>query len=403
MSALLLLLLAGALLPRFYGPVAALLVLAVGLYWAVEFLAPPESRSAHTVRLGLALFVILSIATFLTGVEMLLRQAEGAATHIHDGAIQAEEAMRFVLAGRNPYAESYAGTPMADWAYWPGNPALEHLPYLPATFVLPLPLLLVVERLTGSFDIRLRNLLLFTITLLFLPQLASSKERGLAALVAFGLNPMLVPFIAEGRNDVVILAWLVAAVCAWQNGRTATAALLLALASATKQTVWFVVPFFALLAWQRPERLRLAVGFALPWLLLVAPFVLWNPGAFVDDAFRFQSSIYPVKGWGLSQILLAAGAIPDETAPFPFTLLQLAAGGLALGWLARRQRRANTLPNALLHGGMLTGVVLFLGRAFLDNYFGYLAGVLVLARASGASGGSAAAIERSPLVEYVRG
>ena len=124
----------------------ALMTLAIGGYWMLDVL-PRRSRLMHRIVWAgkyLAVLVTIVIVVVLpTLVAITQRHQTAPYRFAHDGLMQTESATQFVLAGRNPYAESYRDTPLGQWEFNIGgvrvNPALEHYAYMPLTFLLPLP------------------------------------------------------------------------------------------------------------------------------------------------------------------------------------------------------------------------------------------------------------------------
>src|SRR5438445_1767362 len=142
------------------------------------------------------------------------------------------------------------------------------------------------------------------------------------ALCALFLDPFF--FLAQGRNDVLWLGALTLGVLAASRGRPLLAALGLGIAFAFKP---FAVFFLALEAVAllrttgaaRPAATAKALALlALPALLTIAPFWLWNPHAFWADTVAFVSGSdprsYPMGGYGLAGILLALRVILDPHA-----------------------------------------------------------------------------------------
>src|SRR5579864_9673282 len=123
-------------------------VLAVGavgtlLLFLTAALALPggaERRSYRAwKRAALVALGVLIVAVPIAG-RARQRFASGQPLHFaHDGGvIQTEESARLLLHGIDPYGADYSKTPLAGVAI-PG--ILRHNPYLPASFVLPAPLI----------------------------------------------------------------------------------------------------------------------------------------------------------------------------------------------------------------------------------------------------------------------
>ncbi len=387
-----------ALMPVYYRTgwlspaVSALAIIALGSYLVIGAVIP--TRYAGTVKFGIVWLLVAVFVIVPTLSSVILRQLNAPYLYIHDGAIQTEEAIKFVLSGKNPYVEDYLNTPMAQWPYWKPdpmmNPALYHLPYLPFLVVFSAPFYLLAHGTIGWFDERLIYLPMYVLTLILLSRLATKPENRLALLLMVGLCPLLVPFVLEGRNDIFVLFWLVLCLVLLQHRHWALAAIALAFACASKQTAWFVVPFYALYTFWRTSILHAQTRsrylpmalFAIVFAVIVLPFWLWNPAAFVDDIFSFNAGTtehaYPIMTLGFGSIAQALGWITDNTSTYPFSLFQLAFGLPAMVLLLRHQFTHNTVGNLLLCGGLLTLVVAFFSRVFNDNHLGYILLLLVI-------------------------
>ena len=390
---------------RYNDIIVGLLALAVGLYLALDLLFPPvevpargsTGKPAFRARLSLVTIIICVAALGPVTQNIILRLTAApesdayviAYSKMHDGAIQTEEAIKFLLQGKNPYAEDYDKTLVARYFLpeLPLNPAIYHYAYLPFTFLFSLPFYEGFTSITGWYDQRVVYAFAFLLILLILPQLAKSAERKLSLLVAVGLNYLLVDSLAIGMNDLLVLAPLLVATYLFQKGYHRASTIPLGLACATKQVAWFFLPFYFLLQFNGSLSLR-GIGplikktypFFLTFGLVVLPFFLWNPAAFIDDTFGYLSGIsptsFPIRGFGLSALLLACGVIKSNTAYFPFWILQLIFGLPLLIYLLKKQRRENNLQRCWLNYGIFLTLMAFLSRFFQTNYLGY--GIVVL-------------------------
>jgi hypothetical protein len=354
------------------------------LYLAADWLGRTGRRRLRPLISRLKLVLLTLAAAFLLLVpaaeQIALRRVEGAHLHAQDGLIQTEEAVRFLLAGRNPYAEEYTGTPL-EMAPFPRSPspALVHLVYLPFTFLVHVPFALLGEQLVGWYDGRL---LYAALTLLCLPlstQLAVREERRLALVIAVGLNLPLIAFTVQGRNDVLGLFLVMASVALARRGRRSLSMVVMGLACAAKQTAWFGLPFYLLyllgdeITWRSTKRLALqSWPFVLTVALVVGPFLLWDPGAFVDDTVTYLTgrspTSYPLWGFGFGFLLRMVGLVGSENAYVPFWIPQIVVGLPMLVALLARQARRNGV-RAFWLGFAATQLVLgYFSRIFQDNY-----------------------------------
>ncbi len=354
---------------------------------------------------------IIAGAVYLPAGEMiLLRQQSGPASYTHDGGvIQTEATIQFLLQGKNPYVEDYTQTPMAEWGFDEYRTALYHYPYLPWTFLFSAPFYLAGQAL-GFYDQRLVYLLLMALALALAPRLVQGERRRLALVALLGLNPIMGLDLIFGQNDSFVLAWILFSLVAWQawfqaqgTGRDRPGMLLLSvllfgLACASKPTAWFFAPFYGLLLLADRPRLaregwagllragplvwrRVWPGLAL-FLLLLAPYLAWDPGAFYDDVWRWSSGQgetgYQIWGWGASNFVLILGLVQDRFGQWPFWILEVAVTLPLLLWFLDRQRRDNRLGPACWHYGLLLLAFFYASRFLNENYLGFILAFLAL-------------------------
>lgn len=374
---------------RFNPVYSALLLMLVAVYAFFDLVEQRESVR-HLARFGIVTLMVMFLVAVPTWLEIQARRATAPFTHIHDGAIQTEQAIQFLLAGKNPYVEDYTQTPMAQWEPYFGlepasNSALFYLPYLPFSFIAPLPFYLASQAWLGFFDLRIYQLTLFVGLFYLLFQLTHDWEHKFALAILLPLNPLFVSPFIEGRNDVVVLWWLVLMLYFLQRRWIAMATLALGLACAVKATAWFAVPFFLAHLWLngwRDRRVWIArvVGpFLLIGITFILPFMIWDAHAFVTDTLWYQSSAFHITGQGFSQILLGMGILADKWAAFPFTLVQFLIGLPTLMVLVRWQAARPTLRRMVAAMAGLGFVVGYFGRAFADNHIGFILSLGLLA------------------------
>jgi hypothetical protein len=366
------------------------------------------SKAAYRLKLGL-IYAIIGILVFgKTFLLIGLRHINNPAAYTHDGGvIQTEVTIQYFLAGRNPYVEDYLDTPMAEWGL-DLKTALYHYPYLPWTFVFSAPFDQLSRALLGWFDQRFVYLLLFALTLGLTQALARSRPEKLLGVMLIGLNPILASDLIFGQNDSFVLFWIVLGLwlLAWgqASGREKWAerlgSLAYGLACAAKPTAWFLLPFWCLYLLRRewgpalipaPGRWPLLAGHlgrrAWPLLLavglVVGPWLAWSPQAMFDDVWRWSAGTagqaYQIRGWGLSNFVLALQWVPDRLAYWPFWAVEVVVTAPLLVFLLWRQRRRNTMGAMLYSYVMLLFAFFYVSRFLNENYLGYLAALLTLA------------------------
>jgi len=341
-----------------------------------------RQRAVHVASI-LAVFVVIP-----TLASIVLRETGKPYTYIHDGALMIEWAARKLLLGQNPYVADYLDTPLY---YWPmvNNPALYHLTYFPFLFLVTTPFVWFFDKVGLFWDQRYLYLPAYLATLALVPLLARRVDHRLALVALVGLNAQLFPFVAEGRNDFIVLLPLFAGIALLQRERRTLGALAIAVAAAAKLHAVFIMPFVAvwLVATRKPRTLREAWDALWPPLwpatlflaITFLPFLINDFAAFYDDVVRYNAGgaawTYPISGMGFSALLLAVGVIEFRQADFPFAAIEIAvAAPIALWWMRKLWKRPTL--DTLLTGYALTLLAfLFFGRYFQGNYLGYILAV----------------------------
>ena len=381
----------------------ALIVIGVAIYVLLDVLYSEieeevevkscRQRLLFLIRLTIVFFVIAAATILPTGLNILLRHEDGPETFAHDGLIQTEIAITYLLEGKNPYSEDYTDTPMAAF---PGNEPpftdapLYHNAYLPFLFFSGMPLYWLSQLTLGWYDQRFLYLLAMFGLMLLLPMLVDKLRQRLALLLAVGLNYLFTFYLADGRNDIMILFWLVLTAVFLSKNRITLSALALGLALVTKHQAWFFLPFYLLYLLPKPMQLadlkrllKQLWPLAAVVLLVIGPFLLWDLPAFIDDTVTYISGSgpdsFPIKGWGFSTLLLTLGVIPHPEAAFPFAFFELLFGLPVLYLTLRRQWQENTLAMAWLGYAFFGFTFQFFSRFFSDNYFVFLIQIIVIA------------------------
>jgi len=375
-------------------PATVGLIAAVVGYFALDVIDVRTARARRRVLRLKWLLVVSAIGLIALApltLNILVRQQSAPYLHAHDGMLQTEAAAQFVLAGKNPYVETYYQTPLAlapfDVKGLTVNPALEHFAYLPLTFLLPLPLQAV---LGNSFDLRYVHLIFFIAMLLIATRLTQNPQKRLLLVMALGLNPLFVGPLIEGRNDVMVLSWLIFTWALLQRGKIAASAVTLALACGTKHPAMVFVPFYFVYlsaqgTWR--ERVQRVLKPVVIWAgltaLIIVPWFVMNPGAFIDDTVSYLNGTsvvsYPISGFSFGVLLVSLGLLPSNMAQFPFGVLQIVIGlPLAYG-LLRRQWRRPDLPAAIAGFAILLFISQFFSRIFNDNYLGLIIAIMAVA------------------------
>ncbi|MFQ6015388.1 MAG: hypothetical protein ACE5NP_08100 [Anaerolineae bacterium] len=361
-----------------------------------------SAENLYRAKLTIVYLTVLCTVVANSTYLILLRRVAGPASYTHDGGvIQTEETIKYILAGKNPYVEDYVETPMAEWGL-DYRTALYHYPYLPFTFLFSVPFYLGSQFLLGWYDQRFVYLILFALTLYLVPRLVKDRTNSLALTMILGLNPIMGVDIIFGQNDSFVLFWIVlslyfllSSLKRWLRGYgSLLSTVAFALACASKPTAWFLVPFYFIHRLDRqeisPRRLiTLLPGlkgqitvFLLTVFILVLPFLVWDPAAFVDDIWGWSSgtsaTAYQIKGWGMANLVLALGLVQSRLDYFPFWILEVIICLPLLIFLLWRQMRVNTVNNVLSHGALLALTFFYFSRFLNENYLGYILALLAL-------------------------
>ena len=313
---------------------------------------------------------------------------------IDGGVLVSDEAVEVLLRGRDPYQASYDQV-LARWRIdvegRPAtNPLVHHYPYWPGS----LALLAAVEvplRVVGlDADPRVLYLLVYCALGLWLGRWSLRQRGHLGVALAVCLNPLLLPYLWQGANDILLVAGMAVAAVALAGRRVVLAGLALGAALAVKLLIAPMVVLFlvwvAAGAWRgRLDRARAwwaAAATVVPAVVTALPFLLWHPGDFLTDAVAYHLALvpdaYPIAGHGLPAYLLRAGVLTDPFGPAPpwATVLPTAAVMLAGCWWVWTHPGRRTL--LWVSGLVLLGVLVF-HRSFMFYYVDIPATALLLA------------------------
>ncbi|HUG56425.1 MAG TPA: glycosyltransferase 87 family protein [Candidatus Limnocylindrales bacterium] len=375
------------LFPGPFGPLYLVVLGAVALAYPLRHLRQGARFTTRDRVLHVAALVVL-FALVPAAASIVLREASRPYAFVHDGAIMVEEAARKLLAGKNPYVADYLDTPLF---FWPmvNNPALYHFTYFPFLFLVTIPFVAAFDAAGLFWDQRYLYLPAYVATIAIAPTLVRGADRRIALAALVALNPQLLPFVAEGRNDYFVLAFFFAGLALLARDRTTLAALLFAVAAASKLHAGVFLPFLAVYVMARARPATLGAAAHLLWrtfwpagtFLLAAflPFLINDLGAFWDDVVRYNAGgaawSYPISGLGFSALLLRLGVIEFPQQEFPFAVFQLAVAVPLAGWWLVRLWRDPSLATLLAGYALTLLAFLFFGRYFHGNYLGYIAAV----------------------------
>lgn len=347
-------------------------------------------KKKHVLLKGTLLwFLIIGVIGSAYFSAIVVRHQTAPIYGVHDIILQLESTIQFFLSGQNPYAVTYFGTPLEGWHYSATeiNPALYHFVMPPFYLLFSLPFYFVSLTLFGFFDGRMPLVFLFFTLLIMAAKLVKNADNRRLFLILLAFNPATLGYFLEGRDDIFMFAFLFAGLVLLFRGRYGWAGIPLALAFATKQSAWPLFPFYAAFLYFQTKNIRKVIvnllPFAVIFALVVGPFFLWDPRAFLESTVFYLSGnaaqSYPISGYGLGSLLKEVGVIGDKFNYYPFWVWQLVIGLPLMGVLIRWQKWQNTVQRLLLSYGIFLFVFWYLSRYFNNSHLGYLSMVFITA------------------------
>lgn len=370
------------------------------LYLFLEVKERLKNKSFYYYKLAIVLFCIIFASG--GGTAMLVKNSwgENGYLYIHDGALQTELAAKKLFQGKNFYSEDFNESVFAQWnkdevSYflgeaYQGTPALYHYVYLPFYPILSAVVSWPIENIFGFWDQRILLYAAFLASLYLLYKIVKEKEDKLLALTLFGFNPWFVRDVVEGKNDVLILFFLLWIIYLLRQNKIVQSSLVLALAVLTKQTMWLLLPFyFFYLFWQKDnwqESLKFVwqktrYGIFLG-LIILLPFLFWDFGFFWQDIFQYPNgslaTSYPINGFGWSRFLYHIGVIKSVRDYYPFIIWQIVFCLPLAFWLIKYQAKKNSLSLMILAYAIFLACFWFFSRFFQANYIVFIWQLLVI-------------------------
>ena len=354
----------------------------------------PQKKVKYERDQKIIFFLLIGLVLSLTMVESIFDRSRNTELSIHDGAMQMEAALNFLWRGKNPYAADYRATEFAkaaDDIYTTQgvvipNPAINYLIYLPANLLIGAPFYFLFRAITGFYDQRIIGLLSFVITLFIIDNLLTEEKMKRILTAALLFNPLFLWFFLDGRDDIVVLTWLLLTVLFLKKEKILASAAALGLACATKQTAWLFVPFYYAYLYFKGKDWRLVIKktwlFPVVFLLIILPFLIWNPKAFYEAIIAYPLGItknsYPINGFGAAVLLYKMGFARSVTDSLPIWKLQVPIVLFTGYLLLKRQKEQNSLANLVYHYAIFLFVFWFFSRFFHDNYVGFVSQLFLI-------------------------
>ncbi|NMC51866.1 hypothetical protein GYA54_04030 [Candidatus Kuenenbacteria bacterium] len=200
----------------------------------------------------------------------------------------------------------------------------------------------------------------------------------------------------EGRDDVFVLSWLILTIFLLERGIISWSAVTLALACSSKHTAWFFVPFYFIYVhfFIKQKNVKIEIGeylknfikliwpFPTLFLLLILPFVIWDPISFFQDIYAYPAGTiptsYPISGYGLSVVFYQLGLIKNITDYFPFWIAQIPITIIFYYFLIKNYGNSQNMSHLVFCYGALIFIYLFLSRFFHDNYIGFISQIFIV-------------------------
>ena len=246
-------------------------------------------------------WVVLSLALVLLGAwaltELYFYPAYGT-----DEAAFVQYAAQILLHGHNPYTHSLLPAltqyrvPIQFATYKLNGAIVSSLGYPALSFLLVIPIIALTH---GVQAIIIENVLFLAIELVMVFLFVPKTYRAVGVMIVLGL-PFLFDYTVGGDIVTMSIPFMLVLAFRWTNigrgGRLghfgALQAVCLGLALSISQFPWFVAPFFLLALWRvregevgrscaRAVLSRFALIAAGTFLLVNAPFIIWNPHAWL--------------------------------------------------------------------------------------------------------------------------
>jgi len=342
--------------------------------------------------LEVTILIVLGSAFYSS---MIVRHQTSPEYGVHDIVLQQEQAVRFLLHGKNPYSTTYFGTPMEKWHYSDTevNPALYHFVMEPFYVILPIPFYLMSNHTIGFFDSREVLWLLFGLTLVVAYLIPKEQENKRILITLLAFNPATLGYLLEGRSDFFAYFFLLLGLLFLQKKNFVWAGILVALSFCVKQSTWPFIPLYFLYIWISSDtknvfhKTILFLKYIFPFILLSAtiilPFYLWNPKAFLDSTVYYLSGntqhSYPVSGYGFGMILHQMNIIKNVHDYFPFQTLQIVFGLPTLLLVSFYLIKAPSVQRLIICYALFLFVFWYFARYFNNSHVGYLSMLFITA------------------------
>jgi len=318
--------------------------------------------------LAAALFAAVAVVPTILHADA---RAESATLPVKSDVLVVEHAAGSLLDGRNPYAVVHDDGTLASWPTW----AQEHFPYLAAVLAVGVP-----RAIAGSSPWTDPRLVYLALALVI--AMPSIRWSGISAESRFRVFQVLfvlvtgAPLVFTSGKEILVLGLLLASLVAIHRGRPFVSGVTMGAAAAMHQLAWVILP---ILAFMPPRTLgrRAATTVASIAMAVVAPFLVWDAGAFIEDAV-----LYPLGfGQPASASAFTPGGIVSSVLPGSRWVLILLLGlALAAGTVVAIRRGLRTASDVARWAGALLLIALLLAPRARLAYFALPANLLLWSR-----------------------
>lgn len=330
-------------------------------------------------RATIFLLVLVGATLAPLSLEVLWRSDGGPATaHVQPEVAVVEHAGQAVSDLRNPYQKI---NPKRLPAVPAGEPAYDAFnPYLPLMSVFGLP------RSTDGPRRLTDARIAFSVMTIALVVGALALTRGpsgprVVTLQTMTVLPTAALPLATGGDDVPVAALLLLGLVLLQRRRPLGAGLALGVAASMKITAWPLAVLAVIVARDdggrtRRARRRLVAGLGAVMVPAIAPSVVANPSAFVQNVVRFPLGLAGVTSPAATPLLghVVLMLFPGLHRIFPVVLVGV--GCVVLGWVLLRHTPRTPADLSLVIAWTMTAAIL-LAPATRIGYLLYPVGFFV--------------------------
>ena len=328
-------------------------------------------KASIKARALLAAAVFAAVAVLPTIVQADAR-LDSSGVDVKSDVLVVEQAAESLLYGRNPYAVVLDEGALARWP----DTTKAHFPYLPGILVVGLP-----RAMAGSatwFDARLIYLALaLGIAVPSILRAAAPAEWRLRAFQVLFVLVSAAPLVFTSGKEVLVLALVLASLVALQRCRPGVSGASLGVAAAMHQLAW--VPLIVAIATRAasPARRAAALGASIA-IACVLPFVVWDAGAFVEDAVLMPLGFgQPTASGGIP---LPGNLIANLAPQARWTLVVVMAIALGIAFVAIARRGLSAAADVALGAGILLLAALLLAPRVRLAYLAFPVNLLLWSR-----------------------